>query len=110
MNADRETKTITTTSGIIVVFKAYLTGRENNQLKSELFKGVIMNGETGEKPKLPLENVIPYERKIIETLLVSVGDETGAPIAALEELPTAEYEDAVRQIKEGAGLSLAVAK
>jgi len=106
---EREQKTLTTSGGHTVVIKAYLTGKENNELKAALFKGVGAV-EAGEKPKMPLENAIGYERKQIESLVVSFDGSTEAPVDALENLPSGEYDDAVKQIKEAAGLSLAPAK
>ena len=106
---NRETKSITTTGGHTVVFKAYLTGKESNEIKTELFKGVVTNPE-GEKPSIPLANVLPYERKQLEALIVSFdGNEEGA-LDALENLPEAEYTAAVGEIKKAANLGLAPAK
>lgn len=107
---DREQKSITTTSGKIVVIKAYLNGKESNALKATLFKGMTSGGDATEKPKFPLENVIPYERAQLEALLVSVDGSTESPVDLLENLPSSEYDDAVKQIREAAGLSLAAAK
>lgn len=107
---ERETKQLTTTGGHIVVFKSYLTGKENNEIKGELFKGVMTSGDSGEKPKLPLSNVIPFERKQLEALVVSFDSVTEGALDALEALPSAEYDAAVAEIKKQAGLSLVTAK
>ena len=107
---DRETKQITTTGGHIVVFKSYLSGKENNEIKAELFKGVVMSGDTGEKPKIPLSNVLPFERKQLEALIVSFDGNTDGALDALENLQSKEYEAAVAEIKKEAGLSLTTAK
>lgn len=105
----RETKSITTTGGHIIVFKAYLTGKESNEIKAELFKGVVTDSE-GEKPKIPLSNILPYERKQLEALIVSFDDNAVAALDALENLPEAEYTAAVAEIKKAANLGLAQAK
>lgn len=107
---ERETKTITTSGGHTVVFKSYLTGKENNEIKAELFKGVQMQGDAGEKPKIPLANVLPFERKQLEAVVVSFDGSTDGALDALENLPSAEYDAAVVEIKKEAGISLTPAK
>jgi hypothetical protein len=107
---ERETKQIITTGGHIVVFKSYLSGKENNEIKAELFKGVVTSGDVGEKPKIPLSNVLPFERKQLEALVVSFDEVTEGALEALENLQSAEYDAAVLEIKKEAGLSLTQAK
>lgn len=107
---ERETKQLVTTGGHTVVFKSYLTGKENNEIKSELFKGVTTSGDAGEKPKLPLANVIPFERAQLSALVVSFNGVPEGALEALENLPSAEYDAAVTEIKKEAGISLVTAK
>lgn len=107
---EREQKTITTTGAHAVTFKGYLTGKENNEIKAVLYAGITTSGEAGEKPKIPLSNIPAFERKQLETLVISFDGSTDGALDALENLPSAEYDDAVKQIKEAAGLSLTPAK
>jgi hypothetical protein len=107
---ERETKQITTTGGHVVVFKSYLSGRENSEIKTELFKGVVTSGDKNEKPKIPLSNIIPYERKQIEALIVSFDGVTENALEAFENLQSTEYDAAVLEIKKEAGISLVQAE
>lgn len=107
---ERETKTLLTSNNHTVVIKTYLTGKESNEIKSELFKGVTASGEPGEKPKIPMSLILPYERKQLETLIVSFDGNTENAIDALENLPENEYADIVATIKKESGLSLTPAK
>lgn len=110
MATERDTRTITTTGGHVVVFKAYLTGGETNNIRAELFKGVSTTGEASDKPRLPLSNLVPFERKQLESLLISFDGNTEQVIESFEDLPSAEYSAALTEIKKEAGLSLATAK
>lgn len=106
----RETKTITTSAGHRVVVKAYITGAENNQIKATLFEGVTTSGEEGEKPKIPMKLVLAHERKTLETVIVSFDDILEKPVDLLEALPSKEYDEAVKLIKEAAQISFQAPK
>lgn len=111
--SDRETKTLTTTGGHVVVYNAYLTGGESDDLRSELLKGVEISADaaqTGEKPKVPLANTIAYQARQIEALIVSLDGSTDGAYTAFRNLPSVEYDAAVVEMKKEAGLSLTQAK
>lgn len=108
---DRETKELTSPDGKHkVVIKSYLTGREANEAKAVLLQGVTSIVEPGERPKLPLTNSLPYERKILELLVVSFDGSPDNALERLEDLPSAEYDALVADIKKESGVFLAPAK
>lgn len=94
----RETKELEV-AGHKIVMNSYLTGRESNAVKAMLFQGVTLVAEAGEKPTIPLANIIPQERKTLELLLVSVDGITENPVGVLEDLPADQYDEAVAAVK-----------
>lgn len=97
---NRETKELTSTGGHKVVIKTYLTGRESNEAKAVLFAGITTTAEAGERPKVPLSNIMPHERKTLELLVVSFDGTTESPLDLVEDLPSDEYEALVSDIKK----------
>lgn len=95
----RETKEITTTGGHKVVINTYLTGRESNEAKAVIFQGISVEAGASEKPKVPLSNMPIYERKVLEMLVVSFDGSTEKVVDQIENLPSAEYDAIVAQIK-----------
>ena len=104
-NETREQKTIKTIGGHDIVIKAYVTGRENNEIKAVLFEGVSTTGEVGEKPKIPMTLVIAHERKALEVLVISFDGVTDGAVDKLQDLPSSEYDEALKQIKTESKLS-----
>jgi len=97
---ERETKTITTPGGHSVVLKAYLTGREANELKSVMFSALKMNMEDAQSGKVNIGDVpgtflVDQEQKAMSLLLVSFDGSAENALERLLDLPSAEY-DAVK--------------
>lgn len=97
---EREMKTVTTPGGHSVALKAYLTGRESQELKSVLFSSLKMGLDDAQTGKVNIENVsgeflLAQEKKAIELLLVSLDGTSDNAIERLLDLPAAEY-DAVK--------------
>src|SRR5262249_2098161 len=95
--AERETREITTPGGHKVVLRAYLTGREANELKSVIFSALTMNIEDAQNGKVNVSDVpgtflVEQEKKALSFLLVSIDGDTTAPIDKLLDLPALEYE------------------
>lgn len=95
----RETKEVTIGEHVVVI-KSYLTGREANEAKATLFKGIEVEAGAQEKPRVPLSNMPVYERKVLELLVVSFDGKTEGALEAIEDLPAADYDKAVADIKE----------
>src|SRR5689334_17976163 len=101
--ADRETKTITTPGGHTVVFKAYLTGREDNEVNSDMYAALKMNIEDAQSGKVNVTDVpgsflVEQEQKALGFLLVSIDGESVAPVENLLELPSTEYDFIIKEV------------
>lgn len=96
---NRETKELTSTGGHKVVINAYLTGRESNDVKAELFKGIMISGAQGEKPSIPLVNTIPQVRITLDKLVISFDGKAEGAVDAIEDLPSEEYDELVKAIQ-----------
>jgi hypothetical protein len=104
--AERETKEITTPGGRKVVLRAYLTGREANELKAIMFSALKMNIEDAQSGKVNVSDVpgtflVEQEKKALGFLLVSVdGDATDPLGTLLDKLPSTEYDAVVKEINQ----------
>jgi len=94
---ERETKKITTKSGIEVELITYLTGRE-----MILWRGLFLNyfkadmkGKMEEDIKIEGKLLADMERKAIEIVVVSIGGNKDTIIQRVEELPLLEYREVV---------------
>jgi hypothetical protein len=97
---ERETTTIMTPGGHAVVLKAYLTGREANELKAVMFSALKMNMEDAQSGKVNIGDVpgtflVEQEQKAMSLLLVSLDGSTDNTLERLLDLPSTEY-DAVK--------------
>jgi hypothetical protein len=101
--SERETRNITTPGNHVVVLRAYLTGREVNDIKRALFGSVtVERGEDGKPsiPEYPLALAIDREKKLIESAVVSVdGKAENAPDAILD-FPAADYKFVVTEAEK----------
>lgn len=110
-NSTRPTKELISGEHKVVIY-TYLTGRESNEVKGVLFKGISVSGAQGEKPEIPLINTIPQQRVMLEKLVVSFDAVTdrNAAVDAIEELPSTEYDELVKTIQTEAQVFLAPKK
>jgi hypothetical protein len=98
--SERETKTFATPAAHSVVFKAYLTGREAQELKSVLFGALKVGIDDAQAGKVNIENMsgdflLAQERKAMSLVLVSLDGNTENVLEQLLDLPSSEY-DAVK--------------
>jgi len=100
---ERETKTITTPGGRTIVLRSYLTGREENELKSLLYADLKMSATDVQAGKvsvtdIPASFIVKQEEKAVELLAVSVDGSTENAAHKVLELPSAEYDFVVQEI------------
>lgn len=99
MSNTRETKEIEV-AGHKLVIKTYLTGRESNEVKAVLFKGIEIEAGAGDKPKVPLANILPQELKTLELLVVSFDGIEQNVVEVIQDLPADAYDAVVAKVKE----------
>ena len=96
---ERETKPFTTPGNHAVVLRTYLTGKESRALNEIMYASLKINpsdvsdATTGKLSlgEIPMAFMIPQQQKLLEFLVVSVDDDTTAPLIKLEDLPEADY-------------------
>lgn len=101
--SDRETQEFTTPGGRKVVLRAYLTGREANELKAVMYSALKMNMDDAQSGKVNVSDVpgtflVEQEKKALSFLLVSVDGETNGVIDKLLDLPATEYEAVIKEV------------
>lgn len=100
---ERETKKVTTPSGITVEFYAYITGKEARQLQSVFLKrSKFQTGET-EKSKLvdfdPMA-VTEAEELALRLVIVSVDGNPDGAAEKVENLRQEDYRAVIKAINE----------
>lgn len=104
-NQNRPTVEFVTSKGTKLVVRSFVTGREFNEIQNtymENAKITVVNGQPqveGFDPKA--EQTATY--KLIEKLVVSVGDVRENVLEAVLELPSTEYLEVVEKINEISG-------
>ena len=99
---ERETKQFTTPGGRAVVLRAYLTGREANEIRNAMFGAMKLNMEDAQSGKVNVSDVpgtflAEQERKALGFLVVSVDGDAADPVEKLLDLPAGEYEAVVKE-------------
>src|SRR5689334_16399716 len=97
----RETKTITTPSGLIVEIYSYLTAREANEIKESMYKAMKIDMATGTPIVTDLtgEFMIEQEKKLMRILVKSVaGYEGDKPSEALLDMRDSDYQAVLSEV------------
>lgn len=102
---DRETKEITTPGNHKVVLRTYLTGKESNELKAIMYADLKIDASDAASGKvaladMPADFILKQEQKAIALLLVSVDGNPDAAVAALEDLPEADYNAVLAEVQK----------
>lgn len=98
---NRETKEITTPSGVKVIIKTWISAREANAVKEEMLKAMKVDPATGNQTtSLSAEFLIQQEKKLIETLVVSVDGDTNAYIEKLLDMRNEDYQAVVSELNK----------
>jgi hypothetical protein len=103
--SERETKDFQTPGGHVVVFNAYLTGREAQELKSVMFAALKVNMDDVQSGKVGIGEVpsaflVEQEKKAMSFLVVSVDGDSITPVDKLLDLPSSEYAAVVAEINK----------
>lgn len=101
----RETREFTTPAGNKVLLKTYLTGKESNALKALMYADLKINATDAAEGKVALADIpanfmIAQERQAMGYLLVSLNEDTNAPLERLEELPESEYNAVLAEVNK----------
>jgi hypothetical protein len=102
---ERETREFTTPQGSKIVLRAYLSGKESNELKAIMYADLKIdasdaaNGKVG-LAEIPAGFMIKQEQKALEFLVVSVNGDATNPIEALGNLPEAEYNAVLAEVQK----------
>ena len=98
---NRETKEIVAGDHKVVV-KTYITGREANAIKQELYGALKLDvaGGTVNSKELSGEFLIKQEKKLIETIVVSIDGVTEGIHEKLLDMRNDDYQKIVAGINE----------
>ncbi|HLH93547.1 MAG TPA: hypothetical protein VKW08_00370 [Xanthobacteraceae bacterium] len=109
---NRETREFITPAGHKIVFNAYLTGREAQQLKSIMLSALKMNVDDVQSGRVGLGEVpsgflVEQEKLAMRFLLVSIDgiadntdNDKNAVVNRLLDLPASEYDAVVKEINK----------
>lgn len=98
MNTERETKTVTTKSGQVVVYKSWISGGENNALQAVWLKDTKLSmGADGKTNIEGFGGLLEQEaqKKLIELLVVSVNDKKENIVGLVEDFPLEDYQEVI---------------
>lgn len=101
----RETKNITTPSGVLVVLKTFLTGGEANKLKELLFADVKLGMDdlaagAAKLADVPASVIAQQEKEALKLAVVSIAGAADKVIERLEQLPEADYNFVVEEVNK----------
>lgn len=101
--SERETKSITTPGNHTVILRTYLTGKESNELKAIMYADLKIDASDTSNSKLaqlPADFILKQEQKALEFLVVSVDGSSDGALAALGELPEADYNEVLAEVQK----------
>ncbi len=95
----RETKSFATPSGIEIVLKTYLTAREANSIKDEMYKMMKIDPQTGgSKSEITGEFLLEQERKALALLVVSINGNSENILETLLDMRNSDYQSIVKEM------------
>lgn len=103
---DRETKEVVLPSGAKVSLYTYITARERNQFRDELYKDVRINmNPTGQNDMSGVggESLLKAEHKALEVVMVSLNGSTENCIERLLDGSPQDYDAVVAAVNEVTG-------
>lgn len=100
---EREIKIFTTPRGKKICIKTYLTGREANLVKEEMYKSmkIDVNGENEATTKfdgLSGSFILEQEKKLIGVLVVSIDGKTENILDSILDLHNDDYQAVVSEV------------
>jgi len=102
MQTERETKEVTLKSGIKMVYRTWLTGREANELQAVYLKGAKLSVVNGQPQIDDFDPAIEVEakKKLIELLVVSLDGKTDNLVDTVLDLKSSDYDELVALLDE----------
>ena len=97
---NREIKVIEVSKGMKVEIKAYLTGKEANDIKQAMFAGIDVQSDEAKVSKFPLGLSVTRERELIRSAVISVNGSTAQPLVDVENLPLDDYKTIVAELEK----------
>lgn len=106
METTRETKTLTTKNGHVVVYKAWISGGEYNALQSVWLKDTKLTmGADGKTHIEGFTGMLEQEaqKKLMELLVVSVNEKTDKVVSLIEDMQLEDYNEVVDALNSISG-------
>jgi hypothetical protein len=100
---ERDTKTIETKLGNKIIIKSYLIAKEANALKEFAGEKLTISADAGETKQTFSAGgkyILEYERKELETVVISVNDKTENIYGELESLRLEEYAEVLKAVQD----------
>jgi hypothetical protein len=101
----RPTREFTTPLGNAVVLNEYLTGREAQELKEIMLRGMKMNVADAKNGQIAMDQtsstfLVDQEKAAMKYLVVSVNGNAAEPVTLLLDLPSSEYVAVVEELQK----------
>jgi hypothetical protein len=101
----RDTREFLSPGGHKIIFNAYLTGREAQDLKAVMFSSLKVNMDDVQSGKVgigevPSSFLVDQEKKALAYLVVSIDGDATEPVTKLLELPSTEYDAVLKEINQ----------
>jgi len=108
MSDKRSTEKVTTSSGKVVEFYNYLTGREENEIQKIYIAGAKYKVAGVKAEEVEIESfdataAIDAKEKLVELLIVSVGGEKENAANVVLDLPAPEYNEVIKALDKATG-------
>jgi hypothetical protein len=106
MDNNRPTKELKTKSGIDIILKQWITGREQEYIQEPIFEaasikaGITPQGPTTELKEFKSSAITESFHRTIEKVLVSVDGKTENVLDLVLELPADDYNEIVEAVND----------
>ena len=101
----RPTREFKTPLGNVVVINEYLTGREAQELKEIMLRGMTINMADAKNGQVAMDQtsstfLVDQEKAAMKYLVVSVNGNSADPVTLLLDLPSCEYDAIVQELQK----------
>ena len=103
---NRPTREFVTPNGVRIIINTYMTAREANALRQEIWGKLSLSVEDGKvADKLPGSVLYEQERKALEAMVVSVNGDTDQILDKLDDLPQDDYQAVLAEVNAATRLN-----
>ena len=103
---NRPTLNVATPSGTKVEIKTYMTARESNALRQEIWGKLNLNIQDGKvADTIPGSVLYEQERKTLEIMIVSVNGSTEQILDRIDDLPQDDYQFILAEVNKASRLN-----